>query len=309
MALKIIEAHVPPDLASDAEALLADFGQQSWTQTGGRFGTIVSAVVGAQRTGDALDRLHEQLASRGELFVLVQPLDGVLPRPHATSGSDARAEAKSAAAVSREEVYAGIADTARFDQTYVALVVLASVVAAIGLTRDNAAAVIGAMVVAPLLGPNMALALGLVLGDTPLVRRALITNMAGLALCLVSAALLGLALEVERFVEAELGPDYAWPGNVRELEQCVCNILIRGEYRPLALSGGDGAAGPDDLARLVRGGTLGADELLRRYCTQVYAEVGSYEEAARRLGLDRRTVKAKVDRALLGRLQGAWAEA
>ena len=110
-----------------------------------------------------------------------------------------------------------------------------------------------------------------------------------------------LAREVERFVFAELGRDYAWPGNVRELEQCVRNVLIRGEYRPPELF-----ADPDrdDLAERVRSGTLGAEELLRRYCTQVYAEAGSYEEAARRLGLDRRTVKAKVDRELLERLGG-----
>jgi uncharacterized hydrophobic protein (TIGR00341 family) len=62
------------------------------------------------------------------------------------------------------------------------------------LARDNTAAVIGAMVVAPLLGPNMALALGIVLGDGSLVRRAVSTNFLGLAIALVSAALLGLAL-------------------------------------------------------------------------------------------------------------------
>jgi len=110
-----------------------------------------------------------------------------------------------------------------------------------------------------------------------------------------------LAREVEGFVDAELGPRYPWHGNVRELEQCVRNVLIRGEYRPPELSlDGD----RDDLAGLIRGGTLDADELLRRYCTQIYAEVGSYEEAARRLGLDRRTVKAKVDPDLLARLRG-----
>lgn len=38
-----------------------------------------------------------------------------------------------------------------------------------------------------------------------------------------------------------------------------------------------------------------ADEVLRRYCSLVYAREGSYEGAARRLGLDRRTVKSKVD--------------
>ena len=40
-----------------------------------------------------------------------------------------------------------------------------------------------------------------------------------------------------------------------------------------------------------------------RYVTIVYSRTGSYEETARRLGLDRRTVKAKVDAALLGRLR------
>jgi hypothetical protein len=39
--------------------------------------------------------------------------------------------------------------------------------------------------------------------------------------------------------------------------------------------------------------------------TLVYSRTGSYEETARRLGLDRRTVKAKVDPELLGRLRGA----
>jgi len=43
----------------------------------------------------------------------------------------------------------------------------------------------------------MALALGMVLGDGRLIRRALKTNAAGLALCLTSAALLGVALDVD----------------------------------------------------------------------------------------------------------------
>ena len=45
-----------------------------------------------------------------------------------------------------------------------------------------------------------------------------------------------------------------------------------------------------------------AEEVLATYCTLVYHRVGSYEGAARVLGLDRRTVKAKIDRDLLERL-------
>jgi uncharacterized hydrophobic protein (TIGR00341 family) len=197
LALRIIEAHVPADLADEARGVIEDLCRESWTQAGGRFGAIVYAVLGAQRTGEALDRLHERLANRGGLLVLVQPLDGMLPRPQAGLRSETRAAARSAAAVSREEVYASIADTANFNREYVALVVLASIVASIGLTRDNTAAVIGAMVVAPLLGPNMALALGMVLGDGPLVRRALVTNATGLAICFAAAMALGFALDVD----------------------------------------------------------------------------------------------------------------
>jgi transcriptional regulator with AAA-type ATPase domain len=98
-----------------------------------------------------------------------------------------------------------------------------------------------------------------------------------------------LAAEVEVWVDQHLGNEYPWPGNVRELEQCVRNVMIRGEYRPQA-----SATAEDDLGQRVLEGTLTADELLTRYIRRVYERAGSYQQAARRLGLDRRTVKARV---------------
>jgi uncharacterized membrane protein len=64
----------------------------------------------------------------------------------------------------RESLYEEIEKSARLDVNYLALVMLSTVVAAIGLIEDNVAVVIGAMVIAPLLGPNLALALGTALG-------------------------------------------------------------------------------------------------------------------------------------------------
>jgi DNA-binding NtrC family response regulator len=116
-------------------------------------------------------------------------------------------------------------------------------------------------------------------------------------------------------IDRHLGPDYQWPGNVRELEQCVRNVLVRKEYQPHQdLSPAHASPDvkgpmtvPDDpqaeLLTLIRGGALTADELLRSYCTLLYAQTGSYERAAERLKLDRRTVKAKLDHQLLERFE------
>jgi transcriptional regulator with AAA-type ATPase domain len=110
-----------------------------------------------------------------------------------------------------------------------------------------------------------------------------------------------LAREVVAWIDRRLGRNYPWPGNVRELAQCVSNILIRHEYHPAARAS---AGNPRQaLAEEILSARLSADELLGRYCTLVYAETGNYQEAARRLGLDRRTVKARVDEELLTRLR------
>jgi transcriptional regulator with AAA-type ATPase domain len=98
--------------------------------------------------------------------------------------------------------------------------------------------------------------------------------------------------EVEEWIAKQLPADYAWPGNYRELEQCVRNVIIRRSYQPLAQAA---VGNDDDFFARFRAGQLSADEVLSRYAARVYQLTGSYEEAARKMGLDRRTVKAKVE--------------
>ena len=78
------------------------------------------------------------------------------------------------------------------------------------------------------------------------------------------------------------------------------SVLIRKEYQPVRPRA---LPGREEFAQAIDSGTLTADELLRRYCTLVYSQTGSYQETARRLQLDRRTVKSKVDPQLLAELR------
>jgi DNA-binding NtrC family response regulator len=108
------------------------------------------------------------------------------------------------------------------------------------------------------------------------------------------------AKQAVEWIETNLDPLYEWPGNYRELEQCVRNILIRNEYRISRVVKNKDRR---DIFDEAREGALTATELLSRYCTLVYSQTGSYEETARKLEIDRRTVKAKVNPELLASLR------
>jgi transcriptional regulator with PAS, ATPase and Fis domain len=112
-----------------------------------------------------------------------------------------------------------------------------------------------------------------------------------------------LAKELALWIDRHLGRTYSWPGNFRELEQCVRNFLIRKEYRPAHAPASAAALDPrQELATAVAAGTLTMDELERYYCTLVYAQTRSYQDAAARLKRNWRTVKCNIDRQLLEQL-------
>lgn len=105
-----------------------------------------------------------------------------------------------------------------------------------------------------------------------------------------------LTSEVQEWIKGNLPSNYSWPGNIRELEQCVRNLLIRNHYEPAKILRDELDSSYADLPWLKQAGAgeLTADELLNHYCQLIYKQQGGYEQAARLLGLDRRTVKNRV---------------
>ncbi len=105
-----------------------------------------------------------------------------------------------------------------------------------------------------------------------------------------AATLAGDALHV---IEKRLGARYTWPGNFRELEQCVRGVMVHGDYLPIA------EAQPSEQSGVLEG-LLTEEQLLRWYTALVYKQTGSYQEVARRLGIDRRTVAGRVAKVVSG---------
>jgi uncharacterized hydrophobic protein (TIGR00271 family) len=92
----------------------------------------------------------------------------------------------------RESVLSRVAEDSTFDLAYVVMNVLATAVACYGLLEDSAAVVIGAMIIAMLLGPISGVGLALVDGDNRLLRRASITLAGGVFLVVITGFVIGL---------------------------------------------------------------------------------------------------------------------
>ena len=128
--------------------------------------------------------------------------------------------------------------------------------------------------------------LGLRLQEAPSELEALVAHILGRLRVAAPASLAGRVMDA---LGRGVGRDYAWPGNVRELEQAVRRILLTGAYAGDA-SAACGDVG-DGLAAMIARGDLTVRELTAAYCRLLFDRHRSYEEVARRTGLDWRTVK------------------
>ena len=150
---------------------------------------VVRILVKPEQRQTILDALQGILSTSLSARVVVIPVEATLPREEEP---EKKTKIISAAETTREELYNSIGKNAHLNRTYLLLIFLSTVVVAIGLLKDNVAVVIGAMVIAPLLGPNLALALGTALGDTDLMWKAFKTGLAGMSLALVLSILIGI---------------------------------------------------------------------------------------------------------------------
>lgn len=155
---------------------------------------VIRLLVDDGQRQAIMDGLQNSIAGSENTRIVVLPVEATLPKAEA---EDKEKDKSRSISVTREELYYSISKNAELTSNFLLLVFLSTIVAAIGLIEDNVAVVIGAMVIAPLLGPNIALALASSLGDTPLIWTSLRTNLAGLGLALTTSFIIGVILPID----------------------------------------------------------------------------------------------------------------
>lgn len=110
----------------------------------------------------------------------------------------------------RAEVFSQMADDARANVDFYTLISLSSAIALLGLLLDSSAVIIGAMLVAPLMSPILALAHGIVQGNAHLLQRAGASTFKGTVVSIGVSTALTLLLpgaQATREILARVNPN------------------------------------------------------------------------------------------------------
>ena len=194
--MRLLEVHLPADDRFDTviRAVKAADPIDYYVQNTERKDRKLISVFIREGTGQSLiDNIQTALETCDDFRITVLPVEATAPNIEEATDQKAQKQIQA----TREEIYSDVSTGARLDRDFVIMVVLSTIVAAIGLNSDGIAAVIGAMVIAPLLGPVLGFSMGAALGDFKLLKRASVTLASGIGIALLCAWLLSFVLQID----------------------------------------------------------------------------------------------------------------
>lgn len=205
MAQRLVKIILPEEYGKDAQELLR--GQELlnfWQEESADGHSVISVLTESGSSEKIMDLFEMKYSSVSGFQIVLLPVEASIPRTDiqdndlsASSRARSKAEQKTQLRISREELYTDIVDSTKLSNIFIFMTILSTIVVAIGLLKNNVAVIIGAMVIAPFLGPNVALALSTNLADKKLGFNALRTLLSGILIVLLLSACMGFIFNTD----------------------------------------------------------------------------------------------------------------
>lgn len=205
--MRLIEILVPENEISSYDDIASDESViQKWIDKNGDDSEI-NLLLKDDSTKDFIEKIENKMLQHR---VIIYPVEGTLPRIKDTENNKENQTLKiwKLAVINKEELYNDLATPVELNANFILMVFLSSLVAGIGLLKGNVAIVIGAMVIAPFLGPNLALAFGTTLGDLSITKKALVSGILGTVIAVVISFLWGLLVSDFSNLQLNLSIEY-----------------------------------------------------------------------------------------------------
>jgi uncharacterized hydrophobic protein (TIGR00341 family) len=204
MALRLLQVVIPSNRKDELYNVIRGESRiESWDQVIDENRYKLSILLEVDDSEHLITKLEHHFSDTGTFRIVLYPVEATIPRPddpdvereRGTAKEQAKKEGKGR--ISREELYHDLVDSTRLSWVFAVLMLASTVVAATGILRNSEAIIIGSMVIAPLLGPNVALSLATTLADFHLAKNAMRVIITGIGISLIFAILIGLILEID----------------------------------------------------------------------------------------------------------------
>ena len=249
MSARLVEIIVPDREVSRTKVIIANHCSRYWQEPVPDGLEKFSCVVPSRSIEALIAELDGNFKKVEEFSVLVLQVEAVLPEipeleeiapnPSGARKPPSRIEAFfTRDRISTNELYDDIEPSLELRPNYLLTVVLSALIAALGMRSGQTAVVIGAMIIAPLLGPTMAMAMAATLGDKALGRRAINMLVVGILAALLFTFVLGLFIEVDPLVAELRNRTIVHPADIALALACgAAGVLAFSQGASLSLVG------------------------------------------------------------------------
>lgn len=207
MPLRLIEAFYEGEKGNLANQIREDLGIENIQEYTIGDKCMLRILINSQDSQKLIDALESRLKHEKDFGIVIIPAEGSVPKMEEPKVEEDEGEEKEevpvwkqpfrkGTSISREELYTDIADTVSLSPIQIILVILSAIVAAIGLVRDSSVVLVGAMVIAPMLGPNVAMSFSICLGDYELLGKSLKANLLRITVAFIFSLLLGFFINL-----------------------------------------------------------------------------------------------------------------
>lgn len=201
MNKKLIVIYIPSSQRKKAEEILKNHSvEEYWYDSQSAKKGVFRVLLESTKTQALLDLLSRNFYKCEGFRAMVLTLEASIPRDDPKEEEkkpvESARELPDILRISREELYAKIIGNTRLTWIYALMIIISSLVASIGLLRNSVTLIIGAMVIAPLLGPNVALAFSTTLADREMAKASLKTLLTGIFIALLVAVMIGFVIPV-----------------------------------------------------------------------------------------------------------------
>ena len=208
MSARLVEIFVPDDQVERLESVLSHHSRRFWRESVENGQEKFSCLVQQRYTERLLAELDRTFGSIPTFTAYVAQLEAILPPIEETVQTELPGPERlrpptalerffSRDRLSTDELYDDIAQNLRINPGYLLTVTLSAVIAGLGMRSGQTAVVIGAMIIAPLLGPTMGVALAATVGNRELGLKAAAALAVGAVLAVVSGICLGLTVAID----------------------------------------------------------------------------------------------------------------